>query len=81
MHTAHTEDSPGAPVSVGQEGPHYWAPQNTFYTKALFKDQEKIGDLPNTQKQKISLYEETNMFQTKEQDKTSEKELNEMELS
>lgn len=48
MHTAHTEHNPGVPVSADQEGTHYWDPQDTFYTKSLFKDQEIIGDLPNT---------------------------------
>lgn len=48
MHTAHTEDISGAPGPGDQEEPHYWTPQETFYTKSLFKDQEIIADLPNT---------------------------------
>ena len=39
-HRAHTGDTLGAPGYGDQGRPHYWATQDTFYTKPLLQDQE-----------------------------------------
>lgn len=47
---AQTGDTPEAPNSGDQEGLHYKAPQNLFYTRPLISRPGDIVDLPNTEK-------------------------------
>lgn len=61
----------------------YWVPQVVLYIKPLLLRQEDVAGLLNIwkQTQRVRQNEERNTFQTKEQDKSSGKDLNETEIS
>ena len=70
-----------APETIRE--PHYWASQDTFYTKLFFKNQERYLVLiyRNKHRKLGKMRRQRKVFQTIQQDKTSEKEPNTMAIS
>ena len=70
-----------APETIRE--PHYWASQDAFYTKLFFKNQERYLVLiyRNKHRKLGKMRRQRKIFQTIQQDKTSEKEPNTMAIN
>lgn len=71
-YTTHMRDPPGIPGSCDQGPLHYWAPQDIDIKPLLWR--------PGVANPQTNKTRQRTMLQMKEQDKTLEKELNEMKI-
>lgn len=60
---------------------HFWAPQDNSYIRLFLQDQEMAEQPKRKNKHRLGkIKRQKNMFQSREQDKTSKKEINKMDI-